>query len=174
VEGKGEVTQRALVRNALRMRPDRIVLGEVRGAEALDMLNAMNTGHEGSLATLHANTARNALSRLETMVMTAGMQMPVKAIRAQIASAVNIVIQVSRLVDGRRKVLSIQEVTGMEGDVITMQELFHFHRSSIDANGKVVGYFAATGVRPFFFDRLTAYGQTVPDEAFSPNWRIEA
>ena len=173
VEGKGEITQRALVRNALRMRPDRIVLGEVRGAEALDMLNAMNTGHEGSLATLHANNPRNALARLENMVMTAGMNMPAKAIRSQIASAVNIVIQVSRLADGRRKILSIQEVTGMEGDVITMQELFHFHRSGVETDGKVAGYFCATGVRPFFFNRLTAYGQAVPDEAFNATWRFE-
>ena len=148
IEGKGEVTQRQLVRNALRMRPDRIILGEVRGAEALDMLQAMNTGHEGSLATIHSNTPRDALSRLENMVSMAGVSLTPRAIRQQICSAVTVVLQVSRLTDGCRKLVSMQELTGMEGEIITMQEIFHYEQTGVDADGRVQGRFSATGVRP--------------------------
>jgi pilus assembly protein CpaF len=173
IEGKGEISQRSLVRNALRMRPDRIVLGEVRGAEALDMLHAMNTGHEGSMATLHANTPRDALTRLENMVGMAGLTMPIKAIRQQIASAITVVVQASRLTDGRRKLMSIQEITGMEGDIINMQEIFTFKRTGIDENGMIKGYFCATGVRPKFCDRLAGFGITLPDQMFDPARRLE-
>ncbi|UVW28927.1 CpaF family protein [Massilia sp. H6] len=169
IEGKGEVTQRALVRNALRMRPDRIILGEVRGAEALDMLQAMNTGHEGSLATIHSNTPRDALSRLENMVSMAGVNLTARAIRQQIVSAVTVVVQVSRLTDGTRKVVSLQEITGMEGEIISMQEVFRFEQSGVDTDGKVLGRFSATGVRPRFADRLKMYGVPVPDNAFDPD-----
>ncbi|CAG4893381.1 CpaF family protein [Paraburkholderia gardini] len=173
IEGKGEISQRALVRNALRMRPDRVVLGEVRGGEALDMLHAMNTGHEGSMATLHANTPRDAITRLENMVSMAGLTMPVKAMRQQIASAISVVVQASRLTDGRRKLMSIQEITGMEGDVINMQEIFTFRRTGVDDDGRIKGYFCATGVRPKFCDRLTAFGITLPDNMFDPARRFE-
>ena len=169
IEGKGEVTQRALVRNALRMRPDRIILGEVRGAEALDMLQAMNTGHEGSLATIHSNTPRDALSRLENMVSMAGVSLSARAIRQQIVSAVTVVVQASRLTDGTRKVVSIQEITGMEGDIISMQEIFRFEQRGVDAEGKVLGHFCATGVRPRFADRLRLFGVPVPEDAFDPD-----
>ncbi|NKE66044.1 CpaF family protein [Ramlibacter sp. RBP-2] len=168
IEGKGEVTQRALVRNALRMRPDRIVIGEVRGAEAFDMLQAMNTGHEGSLTTIHANTPRDAISRLENMIGMANLNLPHKAARQQIASAITVVIQVLRLIDGRRKVTSIQEITGMEGDVITMQEIFSFRQSGVGADGLVQGHFQASGVRPKFCDRLRAYGVVLPESMFDP------
>lgn len=173
IEGKGEISQRSLVRNALRMRPDRIVLGEVRGAEALDMLHAMNTGHEGSMATLHANTPRDALTRLENMVGMAGLTMPIKAIRQQIASAITVVVQASRLTDGRRKLMSIQEVTGMEGDIINMQEIFTFKRTGVDENGLIKGYFCASGVRPKFCDRLAGFGIVLPDQMFDPARRFE-
>ncbi|PQV54585.1 CpaF family protein [Paraburkholderia sp. BL21I4N1] len=173
IEGKGEISQRSLVRNALRMRPDRIVLGEVRGAEALDMLHAMNTGHEGSMATLHANTPRDALTRLENMVGMAGLTMPIKAIRQQIASAITVVVQASRLTDGRRKLMSIQEITGMEGDIINMQEIFAFKRTGVDENGMIKGYFGATGVRPIFHERLASFGITLPDQLFDPARRLE-
>ncbi|MGF6778566.1 CpaF family protein [Paraburkholderia sp. GAS334] len=173
IEGKGEISQRALVRNALRMRPDRVVLGEVRGGEALDMLHAMNTGHEGSMATLHANTPRDALTRLENMVSMAGLTMPVKAMRQQIASAISVVVQASRLTDGRRKLMSIQEITGMEGDVINMQEIFTFKRTGVDEDGRIKGHFCATGVRPRFCERLTAFGITLPDNIFDPARRFE-
>ncbi|MFM0643132.1 CpaF family protein [Paraburkholderia bryophila] len=173
IEGKGEISQRSLVRNALRMRPDRIVLGEVRGAEALDMLHAMNTGHEGSMATLHANTPRDALTRLENMVGMAGLTMPIKAIRQQIASAITVVVQASRLTDGRRKLMSIQEITGMEGDVINMQEIFTFKRTGVDENGMIKGYFGATGVRPIFYERLASFGISLPDQLFDPARRLE-
>ena len=174
IEGKGEVTQRALVRNSLRMRPDRIILGEIRGAEALDMLQAMNTGHEGSMGTIHANTPRDALSRLENMVAMAGMNMPTKALRSQIASAIGIILQVSRLADGKRKIVSLQEISGMEGDVITMQEIFTFKQTGIsEENGAVKGYFCATGVRPKCCDRLRAYGISVPNALFDPTHRFE-
>ncbi|HEV2610991.1 MAG TPA: CpaF family protein [Noviherbaspirillum sp.] len=168
IEGKGEITQRALVRNALRMRPDRIVIGEVRGAEAVDMLQAMNTGHEGSLTTIHANTPRDALSRLENMIGMANLNLPHKAARQQIASAITVVIQGLRLIDGKRKITSIQEITGMEGDVITMQEIFAFKQTGIGEEGNVQGYFHATGVRPKFADRLRSFGVMLPDAMFDP------
>ena len=168
IEGKGEVSQRALVRNALRMRPDRIILGEVRGAEALDMLQAMNTGHEGSLATIHSNTPRDALSRLENMVGMAGVNLTPRATRQQICSAVTVVLQVSRLTDGARKLVSMQEITGMEGDVIAMQEIFRFEQTGVDPDGKVTGQFRASGVRPRFAERLRLYGAPVPENAFDP------
>ena len=169
IEGKGEVTQRALVRNSLRMRPDRIILGEVRGPEALDMLQAMNTGHEGSLATIHANTPRDALARLENMVGMAGVSLTPRAIRQQIASAITVALQASRLADGTRKVVSMQEITGMEGEVISMQEIFRFEQTGIDADGKVQGHFCATGVRPRFADRLRMFGAAVPEDTFDPD-----
>ena len=168
IEGKGEITQRALVRNALRMRPDRIVIGEVRGAEAVDMLQAMNTGHEGSLTTIHANTPRDALSRLENMVGMAGLNLPHKAARQQIASAITVVIQGLRLTDGRRKITSIQEITGMEGEIITMQEIFTFKQTGIGDTGEVLGHFQATGVRPKFMERLRSFGVNLPDSMFDP------
>jgi pilus assembly protein CpaF len=169
IEGKGEVTQRALVRNSLRMRPDRIILGEVRGPEALDMLQAMNTGHEGSLATIHANTPRDALARLENMVGMAGVSLTPRAIRQQIASAITVILQASRLADGTRKVVSMQEITGMEGDIISMQEIFRFEQTGIDTDGKVQGHFCATGVRPRFADRLRMFGAAVPEDTFDPD-----
>ncbi|MBB5605696.1 MULTISPECIES: CpaF family protein [unclassified Janthinobacterium] len=169
IEGKGEVSQRALVRNALRMRPDRIILGEVRGAEALDMLQAMNTGHEGSLATIHSNTARDALSRLENMVGMASVNLTPRATRQQICSAVTVVMQVSRLTDGARKLVSLQEVTGMEGDIIAMHEIFRFEQTGVDKDGKVLGHFCATGVRPRFTERLRMFGAAVPDSVFDPD-----
>jgi pilus assembly protein CpaF len=169
VEGRGEVTQRTLVRNALRMRPDRIILGEVRGAEALDMLNAMNTGHEGSLATIHANTPRDALTRLENMISLAGLSLPPKNLRQQISSAISVVVQVARLTDGRRKVVSIQELTGMEGEMVNMQEIFTFKRTGVDQSGAVRGHFCATGVRPKFTERLQAFGIVLPDQLYDPN-----
>ena len=167
-EGTGEVTQRALVRNALRMRPDRIVIGEVRGAEAVDMLQAMNTGHEGSLTTIHANTPRDALSRLENMIGMANLNLPNRAARQQIASAITVVVQSLRLIDGKRKITSIQEITGMEGEVITMQEIFAFKQTGVGTSGEVEGYFQATGVRPKFMDRLHAFGVRLSDEMFDP------
>jgi pilus assembly protein CpaF len=173
IEGKGEVTQRALVRNALRMRPDRIILGEVRGAEAMDMLQAMNTGHEGSLATIHSNTPRDALARLENMVGMAGANLTPRATRQQIASAVTVVIQVTRMTDGGRKLISIQEITGMEGDIITMQEIFTFKQSGVSAEGKVTGHFCATGIRPRFTERLRIFGVPVPDSLFDPSKTYE-
>jgi pilus assembly protein CpaF len=169
IEGKGEVTQRALVRNSLRMRPDRIILGEVRGPEALDMLQAMNTGHEGSLATIHANTPRDALARLENMVGMAGVSLTPRAIRQQIASAITVILQASRLADGTRKVVSMQEITGMEGEIISMQEIFRFEQTGIDADCKVQGHFCATGVRPRFTDRLRMFGAAVPEDTFDPD-----
>jgi pilus assembly protein CpaF len=168
IEGKGEVTQRSLVKNALRMRPDRIILGEVRGAEAVDMLQAMNTGHEGSLATIHANTPRDALSRLENMIGMAGLHLPVKAARQQISSAITALIQIGRLADGKRKVLSIQEITGMEGEIITMQEIFAFRQTGVAPDGSVQGHFSATGVRPKFVDRLRSHGVMLPETLFDP------
>jgi len=169
IEGKGEVNQRALVRNSLRMRPDRIILGEVRGPEALDMLQAMNTGHEGSLATIHANTPRDALARLENMVGMAGVTLTPRAIRQQITSAITVILQASRLADGTRKVVSMQEITGMEGEIISMQEIFRFEQTGIDADGKVQGHFCATGVRPRFAERLRMFGAPVPEDTFDPD-----
>ncbi|MES2018872.1 MAG: CpaF family protein [Pseudomonadota bacterium] len=168
IEGNGEVTQRALVRNALRMRPDRIILGEVRGPEALDMLQAMNTGHEGSMATIHANTPRDALTRLENMISMAAASLPSKAMRQQISSAIGVVIQVARLTDGKRKVTSITEITGMEGDMITLQEIFAFRQTGTDEKGAVLGHFCATGVRPRFAERLRTFGIAVPENLFDP------
>jgi pilus assembly protein CpaF len=168
IEGKGEVSARALVKNALRMRPDRIIIGEVRGAEAVDMLQAMNTGHEGSLTTIHANTPRDALSRLENMIGMANLNLPHKAARQQIASAITVVVQALRLTDGKRKITSIQEITGMEGDVITMQEIFGYQQTGIDADGKIVGHFQASGVRPKFTERLRAFGINLPERMFDP------
>jgi pilus assembly protein CpaF len=168
IENKGEVTQRALVRNALRMRPDRIILGEVRGAEALDMLQAMNTGHEGSMATIHANTPRDALTRLENMISMGAAGLPVKAMRQQIASAIGVVVQVARLTDGKRKLMSIQEITGMEGEMITMQEIFCFKQTGVGTDGAVQGYFSATGVRPRFGERLRTFGVSLADDMFDP------
>lgn len=169
IEGRGEVPQRALVKNALRMRPDRIILGEVRGAEALDMLQAMNTGHEGSLATIHANTPRDAVARLENMIGMAGANLGLRAMRQQISSAITVVIQLMRLTDGSRKLVSLQEVTGMEGEVITMQEIFSFRRTGVSADGKVKGYFSATGICPQFDQRLKEFGVPVPESLYQPS-----
>ena len=166
VEGKGAIRQRQLVVNALRMRPDRIVVGEVRSEEALDMLQAMNTGHDGSLTTVHANTPRDALTRIETMIAMGGTTLPDKAMRQQIASAIHLVVQQTRLADGTRKVTSISEITGMEGDVITMQEIFVFEKAGLNKDGKVVGRFRATGVRPKCSERLKAAGILLPPEMF--------
>jgi pilus assembly protein CpaF len=162
IEGRGEVTQRDLVRNALRMRPDRIVIGEVRGGEAIDMLQAMNTGHDGSLTTIHANTPRDALSRLETMIQMTGMRLSDRAMRQQVASAINLVVQVARLSDGSRRITSISEITGMEGETITMQEIFQYERTGVDAQGTVLGRFRPTGIRPRFAERLKASGLQLP------------
>ena len=169
MEGTGEVNQRALVKNSLRMRPDRIIVGEVRGAEVIDMLQAMNTGHEGSLTTVHANSARDALVRLENMIGLSGYNVQQKALRQQMVSAISVVIQVSRLSDGRRKVTSIQEITGMEGDMITMQEIFAFEQTAVAPDGTVLGRFRATGIRPRFADRLQSRGVPLADHLFDPN-----
>jgi pilus assembly protein CpaF len=158
IEGQGQITQRDLVRNALRMRPDRIIVGECRGGEAIDMLQAMNTGHEGSLTTIHANSARDATSRLEVMVGMAGYEMPIWVVRRQIASAINLVVQVARLSGGLRKVISVSEITGMEGDVISMHDIFQFKQTGVDSTRKALGYFCSTGVRPHCLNRLEAYG----------------
>jgi pilus assembly protein CpaF len=162
IEGKGEVSQRDLVKNALRMRPDRIVIGEVRGGEAIDMLQAMNTGHDGSLTTVHANTPRDALARLETMIQMTGMRLSDRAMRQQVASALDLVIQAARLSDGTRRITSISEITGMEGETITMQEIFHFERKGVDKDGRVIGRYRPTGVRPRFAERLKQYGMQLP------------
>ena len=173
IEGKGQVTQRDLVRNSLRMRPDRIVLGEVRGDEALDMLQAMNTGHDGSLSTVHANTPRDALLRLETMIAMAGLNIPTKFVRHYISSALDILVHVSRLTDGSRKLVSLQELTGMEGETINLQEIFLFEQTGLDANGVVKGRFKATGIRPRFVEKLKARGIQVPQELFDPRKSYE-
>ena len=169
LEGRGGINQRDLVRNTLRMRPDRIVIGEVRGAEVLDMLQAMNTGHEGSLTTIHANTARDSLTRLENMIGLAGLIVEQKALRQQIVSAISVIIQSARLSDGRRKITSIQEVTGMEGDMITLQEIFRFEQTGVAPDGTVLGRFRATGIRPRFADRLLARGAPLADYLFDPD-----
>ena len=166
IEGKGAIRQRQLVINALRMRPDRIIVGEVRGEEAIDMLQAMNTGHEGSMTTIHANTPRDALSRLETMISMANLNLPDKAAREQIASAINLIIQISRLSDGSRRVTSISEITGMEGPTVTLQDLFLFHRQGFDENMKVRGQYRATGIRPKFTERLFGAGIILPADLF--------
>jgi pilus assembly protein CpaF len=174
VEGVGQISQRMLVVNALRMRPDRIIVGEVRSAEAVDMLQAMNTGHEGSLTTLHANSPRDALARLETMVSMASLNLPERSVRQQMASAIHVVIQVSRLGDGSRKILSISEIVGMEGDVITMQDLFVFEQEGVDGSGKVLGQFRPTGIRPRFAERLKANGIELSSLLFAEEARLRS
>ena len=173
IEGKGEIAQRDLVKNALRMRPDRIIVGEVRAGEAFDMLQAMNTGHDGSMTTVHANTARDALSRVEQMIGMSGIDVPARSARAQIASAINVVIQVGRLSDGRRKLLSLSELTGMEGDVVTMQEIFRFRQTGVNSEGQVEGKFEATGIRPRFIDHVTSHGMTLSSELFRPDAKFD-
>jgi pilus assembly protein CpaF len=169
LEGKYAVSIRDLVRNSLRMRPDRIIIGECRGGETLDMLQAMNTGHDGSLTTLHANTARDALSRLETMVLMSGMDLPLKVIRQQIASAIDLVVQISRLKDGSRKVTSITEISGMEGETVVMSDIFKYEQTGTSPDGKIIGESKATGIRPFFIDRLEAAGFKLGPEVFGAN-----
>jgi Flp pilus assembly protein, ATPase CpaF len=166
IEGKGAITMRDLVRNSLRMRPDRIVVGEVRSGEALDMLQAMNTGHDGSLTTGHANSPRDTISRLETMVLMAGMELPVRAIREQIASAVDLIVQQARLRDGTRRITHVTEVQGMEGDVITLQDVFIFEQTGKDENGRITGQLKPTGIRPKFLEKLAANGIYLPAEIF--------
>jgi pilus assembly protein CpaF len=168
IEGKGEVTARDLVRNSLRMRPERIIVGEVRGVEALDMLQAMNTGHDGSLTTIHANSPRDALSRIETMVSMTGISFPIKALRAQMAAAINVVVQVERNEDGRRRLVSLQEINGMEGEVITMSEIYRFERAGMDKQGNVQGHLTPTGIIPTFYKRLALRGIDLPVDVFSP------
>lgn len=167
IEGEGEISMRDLVRNALRMRPDRIIVGEVRTGEALDMLQAMNTGHDGSMTTAHANSARDLLSRLETMVLMSGMELPLRAIRSQIASAVDIVVQIARMRDGSRKIINISEITGMEGDIITMQDLFRFEQQGIDSDGRLRGEFVSEGLRPLCSEKLELNGIHLPIDLFS-------
>jgi pilus assembly protein CpaF len=162
VEGKGAVTQRDCLRNALRMRPDRIIVGETRGEEVIDMLQAMNTGHDGSMTTIHANSARDGISRLENMVAMAGIEMPLRAVRAQIASAVNLIVQASRLQDGSRRMISITEITGMEGEIITMQEVFRFERTGIEPDGRIIGHFTGCGIRSHYSDRFKRWGYDLP------------
>ncbi|HEX8937705.1 MAG TPA: CpaF family protein [Sphingomicrobium sp.] len=174
IEGKGEITQRDLVKNALRMRPDRIILGEVRAGEAFDMLQAMNTGHDGSMTTVHANTARDALSRVEQMIGMSGVDIPARSARAQIASALNVVIQIARLSDGRRKVVGLAELTGMEGDIITMQDIFRFRQTGIGTDGVVQGRFEATGIRPRFLDHAMSHGVSLSADLFRPDAKFEA
>ncbi|MFL6725375.1 MAG: CpaF family protein [Sphingomicrobium sp.] len=174
IEGKGEVAQRDLVKNALRMRPDRIILGEVRAGEAFDMLQAMNTGHDGSMTTVHANTPRDALSRVEQMIGMSGIDVPARSARAQIASAMHVIIQVARLADGRRKLMSVSELTGMEGDVVTMQEIFRFRQTGVNGEGLVQGKFEATGIRPRFLDQVMAHGITLSSELFRPDTKFDS
>jgi len=174
IEGKGEITQRDLVKNSLRMRPDRIILGEVRAGEAFDMLQAMNTGHDGSMTTVHANTARDALSRVEQMIGMSGVDIPARSARAQIASALNVVIQVARLSDGRRKLIGLSELTGMEGEVITMQDIFKFRQTGVNADGVVQGRFEATGIRPRFLEHAMSHGVTLSADLFRPDAKFEA
>jgi pilus assembly protein CpaF len=169
IEGKGEITQRDLVRNSLRMRPDRIIVGEVRGAEVLDMLQAMNTGHDGSLTTVHSNSPRDALIRLETLVALSGFSVAPGFIRRYISSALDIIIQLNRLVDGSRKVVSFQEITGMEGEVVTLQEIFAFEQTAVDQDGRVKGRFISKGIRPKFIDKFRAFGIPIPSELFDPS-----
>ncbi|SOD93484.1 CpaF family protein [Caenispirillum bisanense] len=169
IEGKGEIAQRELLKNALRMRPDRIIVGECRGGESFDMLQAMNTGHDGSMTTVHANSCRDAVSRIEQMVGMAGFDLPLKTIRSQIASAVDVIVQVARLSDGRRRCVSVHEIVGMESDVVTMQEIFRFRRESTDEDGTIRGHFWATGIRPTFLPDLEARGITLDPRTFSPD-----
>ncbi len=168
VEGKGAVTQRDCLRNALRMRPDRIIVGETRGEEVIDMLQAMNTGHDGSMTTIHANNPRDGISRLENMVAMAGIDMPLKAVRSQIASAVNLIVQASRLQDGSRRMVSVTEITGMEGEVISMQEVFRYERLGVEPNGKIIGRFNATGVRSYYSERFRQWGYDLPASIYEP------
>jgi pilus assembly protein CpaF len=170
IEGRGEVTQRNLLRNALRMRPDRIIVGEVRGDESIDMLQAMNTGHDGGMTTIHANTPRDALARLETMIAMANLRISDKAMRQQISSAINLIIQVSRMGDGSRKVVSVSEIIGMEGEIITMQEIYRFMRTGVGPRGEVLGQFRPTGIRPRFSERLEQYGFKLPPNIFEPGF----
>jgi pilus assembly protein CpaF len=172
VEGKGEVSQRVLLKNALRMRPDRIIVGETRGEEVLDMLQAMNTGHDGSMTTIHANSPRDALGRIENMMLMSGIEIPLRATRSQIASAVHVVVQVSRLSDGTRRMTSIAEVTGMEGEVVAMQEIFKFQREGMDPDGTVRGHFAATGIRSSFAERFATWGFDLPTDIYAPNRKL--
>jgi pilus assembly protein CpaF len=169
IEGKGEITQRDLVRNSLRMRPDRIIVGEVRGSEVLDMFQAMNTGHDGSLTTIHSNSPRDALMRLETLVALSGFTVAPGFIRKYISSALNVVIQLSRLVDGSRKVINFQEITGMEGDVVTLQEIFSFEQTGVDKEGRLKGRFVSRGIRPKFIDKFKAFGIPIPRDLFDPD-----
>ena len=169
IEGKGEIGQRELVKNALRMRPDRIIVGEVRAGEAFDMLQAMNTGHDGSMTTVHANTARDALSRLEQMIGMSGIDISPRSARAQIASALHVVVQIGRLSDGRRRLLSLSEIVGMEGEVVTMQEIFRFKMMGRDENNQVIGHFEATGIRPKMMDELSAHGINLSSDLFRPD-----
>jgi pilus assembly protein CpaF len=166
LEGKGEVTQRDLVRNCLRMRPDRILVGEVRGSEAFDMMQAMNTGHEGSLTTIHANSPRDALARVENMILMAGLDLPIRAIREQMASALHLIVQIARLPDGSRKVTSVSEITGMEGQIVTMQEIFRYEQGGMDTEGRMVGEFRPTGIRPQFADKFAMAGIQLPHDVF--------
>jgi pilus assembly protein CpaF len=168
VEGKGAVSQRDCLKNALRMRPDRIIVGETRGEEVIDMLQAMNTGHDGSMTTIHANSARDGVSRLENMIAMAGIEMPIKAMRSQISSAVNLIVQVSRLQDGARRMTSVTEITGMEGDVISMQEIFRYQRVGLTPDNKIIGHFTATGVRSHFSERFKLWGYDLPPAIFEP------
>ncbi len=168
VEGKGEVSPRDCLKNALRMRPDRIIVGETRGAEVIDMLQAMNTGHDGSMTTIHANSARDGISRLENMIAMAGIEMPIKAVRSQISSAVNLIVQASRLQDGSRRMTSITEITGMEGDVISMQEIFKFQRVGLTPDNKIIGHFTATGVRSHYSERFRLWGFDLPPSIYEP------
>jgi pilus assembly protein CpaF len=168
VEGKGEVSPRDCLKNALRMRPDRIIVGETRGEEVIDMLQAMNTGHDGSMTTIHANSARDGVSRLENMIAMAGIEMPLKAVRSQISSAVNLIVQASRLQDGSRRMTSITEITGMEGDVISMQEVFRYQRVGLTPENKIIGHFTATGVRSHFSERFKMWGYDLPASIFEP------
>jgi pilus assembly protein CpaF len=167
IEGKNQIKQRDLVRNCLRMRPDRIIVGEVRGEEAFDMLQAMNTGHDGSISTVHANTPRDAVARLENMVLMAGMDLPARAIREQIASAIHVFIQVTRLQDGSRKITHVTEVSGMEGDTITLQDIFLFKLDHVDENGKVHGSMQPTGIRPAFAEKFKIHGISMPPDLFA-------
>ena len=173
IEGKGAITATDLVKNALRMRPERIIIGECRGAETLDMLQAMNTGHEGSLTTIHANTPRDAVARMETMITMAGFELPLKALRQQIASAVDLVVQANRLQGGPRKITHITEILGMEQETIVMQDIYHYQKEGIDENGRAFGRFEATGVRPNFMDRLEAAGVRLPSSAFRQRTMME-
>ncbi len=168
VEGKGAVTQRDCLRNALRMRPDRIIVGETRGEEVIDMLQAMNTGHDGSMTTIHANNPRDGISRLENMVAMAGIEMPLKAVRSQIASAVNLIVQASRMQDGSRRMTSVTEITGMEGEVISMQEVFRYERLGVQPDGKIIGRFNATGVRSHYSERFKQWGFNLPPAIYEP------